>query len=60
LANWGFQKSSIDNIKIPGHLKIHIEKNTVALAAWSSGIVYVCGVMGREIESIQGIGFCLF
>jgi hypothetical protein len=32
----------------------------VALAAWSSGIVYVCGVMGREIESIQGIGFCLF
>jgi hypothetical protein len=26
----------------------------VALAAWSSGIVTACGVMGREIESRQG------
>jgi hypothetical protein len=26
-----------------------------ALAAWSSGIVSVCGVMGREIESRQGV-----
>jgi hypothetical protein len=26
-----------------------------ALAAWRSGIVSVCGLTGREIESSQGI-----
>jgi hypothetical protein len=26
-----------------------------ALAAWSSGIVSACGVMGREIESPLGV-----
>jgi hypothetical protein len=30
---------------------------SVALVAWSSGNVSACGVMGREIESRQGIGF---
>jgi hypothetical protein len=25
--------------------------NVLALAPWSSGVVSVCGVMGREIES---------
>jgi hypothetical protein len=30
------------------------------MAAWSSGIVSACGVMGREIESRQGLGWQFF
>jgi hypothetical protein len=32
-------------------------KVKAALAAWSSGVVFVFGVMGREIESRQSIGW---
>jgi hypothetical protein len=36
---------------------IHTKQGQVALAAaWSCGVVSACGVMGREIESRQGIG----
>jgi hypothetical protein len=32
----------------------------VAMVVWSSGIVYACGVLGREIESRRGIRRLLF
>jgi hypothetical protein len=35
------------------------KKNQFSRAAWSSGIVSACGVMGRKIESRQGVVWLL-
>jgi hypothetical protein len=31
------------------------DKNVFSMTAWSCGIVSSCGVMGRDIESCQGL-----
>jgi hypothetical protein len=37
-------------------LRLHMKRIILlALAAWSSGIVFACGVKGREFEFRQGI-----
>jgi hypothetical protein len=44
-------------VKLLGLVKVYVCIQVKALVAWSSDIVSVCRVMGREIESRQAIGW---